>query len=716
MIIEAKLIRNRRLEPDDAHQDEPALPADDVDEPDDGDVTDDAVVDDKPADENPDTADDEALEGTILLPDLPAILPPWAADKDVLLATAEVRARRAWHMLLYHGARTPSYAARFATRGAVGLYRGAWLLGDWLRHGESAPLRAKAVADLDVNNYLTLRAIQREHLKVRGIVVGATTAAVVGGITAQAMFIPGLLWVEGLLGWAVAAWHGGPYEEEGFFDDADLPVRLDLNVEHLNEAWRAAGLLKGHNDDENAPRLVMVQRPMRDTYRSWSAVVDLPRGTGKTAADVISKRTVIAAELGVDEIQLDLRRVRSVKGGHAGRVSVWVCDEDPYLQDKPTPSPLADMESFSMWDPIPFGRDARGNRVDLSVMWQSMFFGGLPRRGKTASQRLVVAAGALDAAVRHWVADGKGGGDWRPMQRIAHRFVHGAEPEAVDALEEMLEEVIREMEKAFKVISSLPLSVAPDAKITPQILKRYGLTINLITIDELQEYLSAISDPKRKDRVIEKLARIARRGPAAGFISDFASQRPDADSVPAKLRDIVSYRYCTQVIDKTSSDMVLGKGKAGQGADASILSEEHVGCGVLVTGPANFTIVLTDYMDLPTFGEVCELGRQLRIQAGTLAGDAADDTLSGEHADVIPQVLADALTVMRNVERMHTSRLINLLVNLDEGSYGDWTPDRLAEELMRAGVGRSTTQVKIDGVNRNGYHKSDLIAAAEQYG
>ncbi len=52
--------------------------------------------------------------------------------------------------------------------------------------------------------------------------------------------------------------------------------------------------------------------------------------------------------------------------------------------------------------------------------------------------------------------------------------------------------------------------------------------------------------------------------------------------MPAKLREIITYRYCTQVVDRTSSDMVLGKGKADQGADASILSEDHKGVGVLV--------------------------------------------------------------------------------------------------------------------------------------
>jgi S-DNA-T family DNA segregation ATPase FtsK/SpoIIIE len=672
------------------------------------------VVEDPPGTETEDQ-DDGVLEGVVLLPDLPAVLPPWARDKDILLATAEVRARHAWHMAKFYGLRSPKYMGRFLWRGGVGTWRGGWMLSDWIRHGESAPLVEKAIKDLDHDNYRMLHTIRQDHLKVRGIVAGATALALGGGAAAEYMLIPGLLWAEAAAAWAVAAWHGGPWDDPDFFEEADVPIRLDLNVEHLNEAWRAAGLLKGKNEDEDAPRLVMVQPPMRDTYRSWSAVVDQPRGSGKTAKDVIGKRDIIAAELGVDEIQLDLRRVRSVKGGHAGRVSVWVCDEDPYLQDEPTPSPLIDMERFSMWNPVPYGRDARGGRIELLLMWQSMFYGGLPRRGKTAAQRLGVAAAVLDSNVRHWVADGKGGADWKPIQRVAHRFVHGAEAEAVVALERMLDEAIAEMEKAFKTISSVPLSQAPDAKITPKIMARYGLTLNMITIDELQEYLSAITDNKRRDALIERLCRLARRGPAAGFICNFASQRPDASSVPTKLRDIVSYRYCTQVIDRTSSDMVLGEGKARQGADASILSEDHIGCGVL-SATTNFQIILTDYIDLPAFAEICERGRTLRIEAKTLSGEAADEVLAGEHADVIPQVLADVLMLMRHADRMHTSRLLNLLVNLDEGTYGDWTPDRLAEALEDASVERSTTQVKIEGVNRNGYHKSDLMAAADLYG
>src|SRR5581483_3456555 len=186
-----------------------------------------------------------------------------------------------------------------------------------------------------------------------------------------------------------------------------------------------------------------------------------------------------------------------------------------------------------------------------------------------------------------------------------------------------------------------------------------------------------------------------------------ASQRPDTDSVPAKLREIITYRYCTQVVDRTSSDMVLGKGKAAQGADASILSEDHKGVGVLVTGPGCFEIVCCDYMDLPAFAKICAHGRALRIAAGTLTGEAAADAAGVQ----IPAVLADVLYAMHGVDRMHTTTLLARLTNMDEDAYAEFSPERLAEHLERAGVRRTGRQVKVDGVNLAGYRRADLEAA-----
>ncbi|MGH8921100.1 MAG: FtsK/SpoIIIE domain-containing protein, partial [Actinomycetes bacterium] len=281
----------------------------------------------------------------------------------------------------------------------------------------------------------------------------------------------GFVMVGPVFGWWVATgaglgalWLGRPRTAQVLPLGPALPVALELSASMLTDALRAAGLVK----TDATPQLVTP--PLRDG-NGWAVTLDLPRGGGKTAADVIAKRDTLAAELGVDEIQVIMTRVRAAAGGHAGRLSVWVADDDPYL-GAPNPSPLSKAEQFSVWEPIPFGRDARGRRIMLVLMWQSMFFGGLPRRGKTFAQRLPSAAGVLDAYVRHYVADGKGGADWRPMRGVAHRLVIGAEDEAIERFLTMLDELITEMGRRFAVLRTLPTSVGPEGTLTPDISRR----------------------------------------------------------------------------------------------------------------------------------------------------------------------------------------------------------------------------------------------------
>jgi DNA segregation ATPase FtsK/SpoIIIE, S-DNA-T family len=637
---------------------------------------------------------------------LPVVLPPWLRSPETARATLRWALKYAGRHVAFHAWRAPGYVLALAWWTLRGVARALAAGFRWVSvRGEYQPLitaaRESKRWDLVRELITERRALARVRMKT------AAWLAVSGGSAGAA----GFLTLGPAFGWWVASgagvgalWLGRPRTAPVLPPGPVLPVQLELSPDMLTDALRAAGLVKA----DATPQLVTP--PLRDG-NGWAVTLDLPRGGGKTAADVIAKRDTVAAELGVDEIQVIMSRVRAVAGGHAGRLTVWVADDDPYL-GAPNPSPLSKAEQFSVWEPIPFGQDARGRRILLYLMWQSMFFGGLPRRGKTFAQRLPSAAGVLDAYVRHYVADGKGGADWRPMRGVAHRLVIGAEDEAIQRFLAMLDELITEMGRRFTVLGTLPTSVCPEGKLTPEISRRYDMPVIFITIDELQEYLSAMPGPL-KEETVEKLARLARRAPAAGFILNAASQRPDADSVPAKLREIITYRYCTQVVDRTSSDMVLGKGKAAQGADASILSEDHKGVGVLVTGPGSFEIVRCDYMDLPTFATVCAHGRALRVAAGTLSGDAASDAVAAAEAAgiQIPAVLADVLYAMHGVERMHTSTILARLVNMDEEVYGDYTPERLAEELERAGVQRSGRQVKVEGVNLAGYRRADLEAA-----
>jgi S-DNA-T family DNA segregation ATPase FtsK/SpoIIIE len=658
---------------------------------------------------------DNPLADWLTLPDVP-VLPVWARSRASILANVSALGRLTWWHSRYHGVRVPKYLVKTVLLAARGFYRatvGLWPALSAQDHSAAVKaLRAQVkVKPEDVELAVRLQMAHAARTRTRrwrfgAAAVGVATAAV-GYTLADPILQTGIATAV-----TVPLAYLGRGKETHLLDTGTPPLRVDMSAQQLNEALRAAGLLKTSSgkDDKDQPRVTCTMGPVRDG-RGWAVIFDLPRGGGKTASDVLAKREVIAQELGVDEIQVIMSRVRAAHGGNAGRVSMWVADDDPYL-GTPNPSPLAKADRFSVWEPIPFGQDARGNRIAVPIMWQSLFFGGLPRRGKTFTQRLMTAAGLLDPWVRHYVADGKGGADWMPMRAVAHRLVMGAEDDAIEALKAMLQELLTEMERRFALLRELPTSVCPEGKLTPAIVEKYGLPVIFVTIDELQEYFTAMEKDDR-DEVINNLCRIARRGPAAGFISNFASQRPDADSVPTKLREIITIRYSTQVVDRASSDMVLGKGKAAQGADASVLSEEHKGVGVLVTGPASYVTVRADFLDGPGFATLCQKGRQMRIDVGQLAGDAAGDVTAAADAQGIkvPAIVSDVLEVMRHSPRMFTTDLLNGLVNLDEDTYGDFNAERLAAELEQAGVKRTSKQVKISGTNAAGYQRRDIEAA-----
>ncbi|MEU8711654.1 cell division protein FtsK [Streptomyces sp. NPDC048663] len=658
---------------------------------------------------------DNPLADWLALPDTD-VLPAWARSRASVLANVRAFGRLTWWHTRYHAFRTPKYLVKTVLLAARGFFRAA--VGLWptlSAQDHTAAVRAlraqvKAKPE-DVDLAVRLQAAHYARTQTRRWRFGAAAVAVTAAAAGIAL-APPLFQIGAVAAVVTPLAYLGRGKETRLLDQAAPPLRVDMSSQQLNDALRAAGLLKsgGGKDDKDLPKVHCTMGPVRDG-RGWAVIFDMPRGGGKTASDVLAKREVIAQELGVDEIQVIMSRVRAAKGGNAGRVSMWVADDDPYLGPL-NPSPLEKADTFSIWEPVPFGQDARGNRVTLPVMWQSMFFGGLPRRGKTFSQRLLTAAGLLDPYVRHYVADGKGGADWMPMKLCAHRLVMGAEDDAIEALKAILKELLAEMERRFALLRDLPASVCPEGKLTPDIMVKYNLPVIFVTIDELQEYFTAMEREDR-DQVIDDLCRVARRGPAAGFISNFASQRPDAESVPPKLREIITIRYSTQVVDRTSSDMVLGKGKAAQGADASVLSEDHKGVGVLVTGPASFVTVRADYLDGPGFAALCRKGRALREAAGQLTGDAAGDvTAAADAAGLsVPAIVSDVLEVMRHSPRMFTTDLLAALVNLDEDVYGDFNAERLASELESAGVKRTSKQVKISGTNGAGYQRRDIEAA-----
>jgi S-DNA-T family DNA segregation ATPase FtsK/SpoIIIE len=78
------------------------------------------------------------------------------------------------------------------------------------------------------------------------------------------------------------------------------------------------------------------------------------------------------------------------------------------------------------------------------------------------------------------------------------------------------------------------------------------------------------------------LRDLVARGRAAGVIVVAATQRPSVDIIPTSLRDLFSFRLAFRCTTDSSSDIVLGRGWAVSGYDASTIAPEDRGVGLLL--------------------------------------------------------------------------------------------------------------------------------------
>ncbi|UMP04384.1 FtsK/SpoIIIE domain-containing protein [Amycolatopsis sp. EV170708-02-1] len=442
---------------------------------------------------------------------------------------------------------------------------------------------------------------------------------------------------------------GTPGRKPALAGPRSLTWTMDPQV--LVDAFRDAKLI---GKDES---LRLVERAHR-IGDGWAITVDLP--ATRKAADVVKNREALASALAVDEVQLIVERVRG-NGGHAGRVSMWVADEDPYASP-PLRTPLLGVTRWDAWRAVPFGRDARDRRIDLPLVWTSLLIGAIPRQGKTFAARLAAAGLILDAWVRLYVADFKGGKDWDAAGQLAHRFMSGDEPEHVLSLVDWLVELVAEVQGRYRRMRDLDDLTCPESKVTPDMSRDNALNmpITAIIIDEVQLPLEdrtpVVVQGKKVpagEYIGELLTWLAKKGPAAGIVLVLATQRPDSKTIPSGLRAVLGSRFALRVMDWRDSNIVLGEQMNTRGYDSSRLLPSHKGVGILrpdgdtAAGADVLAMtVRTYYMPNEDWQAICQQGRALREAAGTLSGHAAghDTTPTLDHAAVARAIGTGATT------------------------------------------------------------------------
>ncbi|MGW4109713.1 cell division protein FtsK [Actinosynnema sp. NPDC004786] len=507
-------------------------------------------------------------------------------------------------------------------RGALVAAR-AWRRWVRVRDYREAAEQSEKLAD----KFVEIRALTLFRWKVTGALVGAVAAAL---LVLYVLYGSVALWSAAGLASVVLAIvgrrkDGSPGRKAVLGGPRTLAWTMDSQL--LVDAFRDAKLI---GKDET---LRLVERAVR-VGQGWAVTVDLP--ATRKAADVIKHRDALASALAVDEVQLIVERVRG-RGGHAGRVALWVADEDPYASP-PLRTPLLDVERWDAWRPVPFGRDARNRRIDLPLVWTSLLVGAIPRQGKTFATRLAAAGLVLDPYARLYVFDGKGGKDWEAAEQIAYRYVCGDELEHAYAVRDHLVELVAEVQARYARMATLDDEICPESKITSRDMD-LGMPITGVVIDEVQVFLETAAREQVGGKkttlgayIADLLTYLVRKGPAAGVVVILATQRPDSNTIPSRLRAVLGSRFALRVMDWRDSNIVLGEQMNTRGYDASTLLPSHKGVGILrpdgeTDAGADMIAmtVRTYYMPNAEWRVICARGRSLREAAGTLAGHAVGD-------------------------------------------------------------------------------------------
>jgi S-DNA-T family DNA segregation ATPase FtsK/SpoIIIE len=639
------------------------------------------------------------------------ILPAWLRSRGELGEACRWAAGYAAHTSGYHLARTPVYAGRLAARAPRGSARtlAGWLR--WLLDLEGEPVRQGVVRAQDADAYLKLARQRDRRVRWRATVSALLLAAL--GLAAMVLLVapPLLRWAAIVAMVATFGVAGRPADRPLLDRAVVVPKAPRLTSEMVVRALGVLGLAGINQALGKDPKAIGFVAPItREGGRGWRADVDLPPGV--TVGEVADRRDKLASGLGRP---LGCVWPEGNAEVHPGRLVLYVADQDLAKARQPA-WPLAKAGAVDLFQPFAFGTDPRGRTVPLTLMFASMVVGSIPRMGKTFAVRLALLAAALDVRAELHVYDLKGTGDFSVLEPVAYRYRAGAEDDDVAYLLADLRELHADLRRRTRTVRGLPRDKCPENKVTAELagLKSLGLHPVVLAVDECQKAFEHRGYGAEIQEISEDLVRL---GPALGIMPAFATQRPDAGSLPTRISANAVLRFCLKVMGHVENDMVLGSGLHKAGVRATMFTRSDKGIGYLAGEGDDPLIVRTFYVDAPAAEQIVARARVLRERAGTLAGYALGEDPKPE--DTAASLLADVLAVIPVSEaRVWNQTVVARLAELRPEAYGGWEAEQLTAALKPYGIGTGqvwgTDPETGEGANRRGIDRQAVAEAATE--
>lgn len=310
------------------------------------------------------------------------------------------------------------------------------------------------------------------------------------------------------------------------------------------------------------------------------------------------------------------------------RLILWVGDKPMNETTKP-PWPLLREGEVDLFRPVVFGNDQRMRDIKVTLMFASIVIGSIPRMGKTFLLRLLLLIAALDPRAALYAFDFKGTGDLGPLEPVCHRYRYryryryrsGEDDDDLLYVLHAMRELKEELRRRAKVIRNLPKSRCPESKVIPALAsdKSLGLHPIVVGFDECQVPF----EHEKYGAELESICTdIAKRGPALGIVGMFATQRPDAKSLPPGISANAVLRFCLKVMSHTANDMVLGTGAYKAGVRATMFSRSDRGICFMSGEGDDPVIAASAFVDGPAAELVVARARQLREAYGNVTGHA----------------------------------------------------------------------------------------------
>ncbi|HEV2636298.1 MAG TPA: FtsK/SpoIIIE domain-containing protein [Actinocrinis sp.] len=641
-----------------------------------------------------------------------SVLAGWAKDGAEFRRASSGVIDHHWYLIRFHAVRIPFlYLPRLAARSPLGLLKAVRVCGRWVADRHGGAVVADAVGKLDAGLYLRVSPQHNRRVRARlALALPGIAALAAGWVLAQHLpridAYPLYLTLISALGVI------GRPADKPLLSRATESGRVEkLTSEIVLRALGSIGIAK-LADAVTKGRGISFPTEIARDGAGYRAVVDLPYGV--TADEVIERRIKLASGL---RRPLGCVWPEPVPEDHEGRLVLWVGDKDMAETTK-EPWPLLKRGTVDLFKPIPIGTDPRGRWVFITLMYASVVIGAVPRMGKTFFLRLLLLAAALDPRVQLMPFDLKGTGDFRALAPVSYRYRAGDDVDDIEYGLTAMRELRDEMRRRTKVIQNLPVHLSRENKVTPELAADPSLGLHpiLLAVDECQRWFENKTHGEELTEIAED---ITRRGPALGIIGAFATQRPDAKSLPTGISGNAIIRFALKILDQVANDMVLGTSKYKQGIKATLFRRRDLGVGYLVGEGDDPQIVASSYIDGEAAEKIVARARTAREQAGTITGYAA-----GVH---IPEATTQAATILDDLSavmdkvvftngKIWGEELLTLLTDYRPDPYQKWKVETLTSALKPHGI-KSVNASRRDGetvTTRKGYDEPALTKAVTE--